>query len=206
MGDKCCKVNGVNGVNGTVNGNSDTTDEEVLFKPSKFTPYDQSQEPIFPPELMLSDKLDRQYLTFDKNSTKWCRPTDLNELLKIKKENPNAKIIVGNTEVGVEMKFKYFEYPLLVLPNQITELTKIEVMNDGVRFGSAVTLMEMDETLQKLIDTLPEHETRLFRSIVKMLHYFAGKQIRNVASVGGNIMTGSPISDLIPIFSAAEIE
>ena len=31
----------------------------------------------------------------------------------------------------------------------------------------------------------------------------AGKQIRNVAAVGGNIMTGSPISDLNPIFLAA---
>jgi xanthine dehydrogenase/oxidase len=32
---------------------------------------------------------------------------------------------------------------------------------------------------------------------------FLGKQIRNVAAVGGNIMTGSPISDLNPIFMAA---
>ena len=32
-----------------------------------------------------------------------------------------------------------------------------------------------------------------------MLHWFAGKQIRNAAAVGGNIMTGSPISDLNPV-------
>ena len=32
----------------------------------------------------------------------------------------------------------------------------------------------------------------------------SGKQIRNVAAVGGNIMTGSPISDLNPIFMAAQ--
>ena len=36
-----------------------------------------------------------------------------------------------------------------------------------------------------------------------MLRWFAGKQIRNVAAIGGNIMTGSPISDLNPIFLAA---
>ncbi len=33
-----------------------------------------------------------------------------------------------------------------------------------------------------------------------------GKQIRNVGSVGGNIMTGSPISDLNPIFMASHCE
>ncbi|KAE8737385.1 xanthine dehydrogenase 3 [Frankliniella occidentalis] len=36
-----------------------------------------------------------------------------------------------------------------------------------------------------------------------MLKWFAGNQIRNVAGVGGNIMTGSPISDLNPIFMAS---
>ena len=34
--------------------------------------------------------------------------------------------------------------------------------------------------------------------------FFSGKQIRNVAAVGGNIMTGSPISDLNPIFMASK--
>ena len=33
--------------------------------------------------------------------------------------------------------------------------------------------------------------------------WFAGKQIRNVGTLGGNIITGSPISDLNPIFMAS---
>lgn len=33
--------------------------------------------------------------------------------------------------------------------------------------------------------------------------WFAGNQIRNVSAVGGNIVTGSPISDLNPIWMAA---
>ena len=48
-----------------------------------------------------------------------------------------------------------------------------------------------------------EESTRIFASIDQMLHWFAGKQIRNVAAIAGNIMTGSPISDLNPIFLAA---
>lgn len=130
----------------------------------------------------------------------------MEDLLKIKKNHPAAKIIVGNTEVGVEQKFKRCVYPVLVNPSQVNELNKIEVLKNCLKFGASVTLMEMEEALQKQINTLPEYETRLFVSVVKMLHYFAGKQIRNVASVGGNIMTGSPISDLNPIFTAAGIE
>ncbi|XP_058060425.1 xanthine dehydrogenase [Anopheles bellator] len=201
MGENCCRNNG------TVNRNGcgDTTDH-VLFETSEFTPYDPSQEPIFPPELKLSDTLDRKSLVFRTARTAWYRPTKLDELLELKKQQPNTKIIVGNTEVGVEVKFKHFEYPFLANPIQIKELTVIESCERGVRVGSAVTLMEMQHVLQREIETGPEPTTRLFKAVVDMLHWFAGKQIRNVASVGGNIMTGSPISDLIPIFSAAAVE
>lgn len=33
--------------------------------------------------------------------------------------------------------------------------------------------------------------------------WFAGNQIRNVSAVGGNIVTGSPISDLNPLWMAS---
>lgn len=34
------------------------------------------------------------------------------------------------------------------------------------------------------------------------MKYFAGKQIRNVSALAGNICTASPISDLNPVFLA----
>lgn len=33
--------------------------------------------------------------------------------------------------------------------------------------------------------------------------WFAGSQIRNVSAIGGNIVTGSPISDLNPLWMAS---
>ena len=197
MGEKCCK----NKPNGEVQ-----EIEEKLFEPSEFTPFDPSQEPIFPPELKLSDELDRNSLVFSSNRVAWYRPTKLIELLALKKRHPETKIIVGNTEVGVETKFKHFEYPVLANPVQIEEMTRIIKCTNVLAVGSSVSLMEMDKFLRSEIEILPESETRVYRAIVDMLHWFAGKQIRNVASVGGNIMTGSPISDLNPIFMAAGIE
>lgn len=214
MGDKCCKVSkngddqsiGGNGNGNGCGGDDDEVDQQ-LFNVSQFTPYDPSQEAIFPPELVVSDVLDSHSIVFHGKTTTWYRPTTLEEMLTIKSTYPHAKIIVGNTEVGVEVKFRHLHYPVLVLPTQVHEMTQLLVMKDGaLRVGSSVTLMDMQEALQRQIDTLPEEQTRLFRSIVDMLHYFAGKQIRNVASIGGNIMTGSPISDMIPIFTAAGIE
>ncbi len=106
----------------------------------------------------------------------------------------------------MEVKFKNLLYPVIIQPNRIHELIEIKVEANGVRVGAAVTLSEMEEVLMVQIKTQPEHKTRIFSAIVEMLRWFAGKQIRNAAALGGNIITGSPISDMNPILMAANCE
>jgi xanthine dehydrogenase/oxidase len=48
----------------------------------------------------LSEKYDKEYLIIKGKEVTWYRPTSLKELLLLKQQYPNAKIIVGNTEVG----------------------------------------------------------------------------------------------------------
>ncbi|KAG8239016.1 hypothetical protein J437_LFUL005073, partial [Ladona fulva] len=131
-----------------------TNEEEILFNPSKFTPYDPSQEPIFPPELQLSSELNHQFLKVSGQRVTWYRPTTLNQLLTLKKTYPQARIIVGNTEVGVEVKFKSCVYPVLIHPTQVKELTQVSYSNEGINFGSSVTLDEIDSILKKEIKKL----------------------------------------------------
>ena len=56
-----------------------------------------------------------------------CRPTTLQGLFDLKAKYNDAKLIVGNTEVGIEMKFKSMAYPHLVGVTHIEELNRIEV-------------------------------------------------------------------------------
>lgn len=56
-----------------------------------------------------------------------CRPTTLQGLFDLKAKYNDAKLIVGNTEVGIEMKFKSMAYPHLVGVTHIAELNRIEV-------------------------------------------------------------------------------
>lgn len=195
LGDKCCKVS----------GNSENSSDKPIttFDVSKFVPYDPSQEPIFPPELALSPQYNLQNLIFRGPNLIWYRPTELEKLLKLKSKFKDAKIVKGNTEIGVEVKFRNVIYPVIVMSSHIEELNDVSITDNGIMFGSSVTLTEIEIALKSLIKSLPTHKTRIFQAIVKMLQQFAGKQIRNVASVGGNIMTGSPISDLNPIFMAS---
>ncbi|CAG9760635.1 unnamed protein product [Ceutorhynchus assimilis] len=202
MGEKCCKLQ-----NGTSNRQEEKDkSEERLFKAEEFVPYHPSQEPIFPPELKLYDKYDKHYLLIQGPNVTWHRPTTLEDFLELKYNFPDAKIVVGNTEIGVETKFKKMLYPVIIQPTVIEELNSIEETARGVTVGAAVTLTDMGDYLKGQIEKHPEYQTRIFKAIVEMLYWFAGKQIRSVGAIGGNIMTGSPISDMLPILMATKVE
>lgn len=164
--------------------------------------YSPGQEPIFPPELQLSAKLDEQYLVFRGKLVTWYRPTRLDQLLQLKADYPHAKLVVGNTEVALEMKFKHCDYPVLIHPVLVDDVLKVEKTPDALILGGAVTLSQMQSVLKQEIRERPEAYSRTYKALLEMLHWFAGKQIRNVAAIAGNIMTGSPISDLNPLFMA----
>ena len=56
--------------------------------------------------------------------------------------------------------------------------------------------------MTSLTKTLPEAKTRGFKALLDNIKYFAGRQIRNVSAISGNICTASPISDLNPVLVA----
>ena len=182
----------------------DNTDaaNDTKYSENRFAPYDPSQEPIFPPELLL-DK-EAQSLVFRSNRVTWYRPVSLEEVFQLKAKLPEAKIVPGNTEVGIETKSKDLFYGVILHPSHVKELNKITVESDGLKFGASATLDDIEEACRKTLDTLPAHQGHVLSAFVEMMQWFAGKQIRNVASIGGNIMTGSPIADINPILMAAK--
>lgn len=153
-------------------------------------------EPIFPPALM---KHTPSEFTLSSHGVTWHQPVTLPALLELKEQHPNAKLVVGNTEIGIETRFKNMEYSQLINPSHVMECKKIDVEKDGLRVGSCVTL----NTLRDFIGAFLTSETmtcgRSLAAIRDMLTYFASNQIRNVACIGGNIVTASPISDMNPV-------
>nr|XP_015199707.1 PREDICTED: xanthine dehydrogenase/oxidase [Lepisosteus oculatus] len=174
-----------------------------LFNVSEFIPLDPTQELIFPPELQRLEKSQNKQLRFKGERVTWIQPSSLTELLDLKYQFPEAKLVVGNTEVGIEMKFKNMLYPVILAPAYIPELNIIQYNERGIVFGAACSLTLIGEELRKAVSQLPKCQTGVFQAVLEQLRWFAGQQIRNVAALGGNIMTASPISDLNPVFMAA---
>ncbi|KAM1872932.1 hypothetical protein ACFX13_006831 [Malus domestica] len=159
------------------------------------------KEFIFPPELLLRKSTYLSLTGF--GGLKWFRPLRLKQVLELKEKYPGAKLLVGNTEVGIETRLKKIQYKVLIFVTHVPELSKLTVKDDGIEIGSAVRLSELLKVLRTVITERTAHETSACKAFVEQLKWFAGVQIRNVASVGGNICTASPISDLNPLWMAS---
>ena len=167
-------------------------------------------QPIFPPSLHSYSP--RELKIVDGDLT-WYQPLTLPDLLRFKKQYPHVKLVVGNTEVGIEVKYKAMEYTALLNPSKVKELHVLAVSPNpkdetqrGLSIGAAVSVNRLREFIH---DLQAEHErqgtpylTRGLTAIRHMLTWFASNQIRNMACIGGNIVTASPISDLNPMLLA----
>uniref|UniRef100_A0A8C9JMP0 Xanthine dehydrogenase n=1 Tax=Panthera tigris altaica TaxID=74533 RepID=A0A8C9JMP0_PANTA len=101
------------------------------------------------------------------------------------------------------MKFKNKLFPKMVCPAWIPELNSVEHGPEGISFGASCPLSFVEKTLLDAVANLPAHQTEVFKGVLEQLRWFAGKQVKSVASIGGNIITASPISDLNPVFMAS---
>ena len=78
-------------------------------------------------------------------------------------------MVVGNTELGIEMSIQKKSYPTMIQPNKIHELTNISLTEEGVCAGASVTLSSLEEFLVNLDQ--PNHKTKIYNQIVQMLRY-----------------------------------
>ncbi|XP_039197687.1 xanthine dehydrogenase/oxidase [Crotalus tigris] len=194
------EVNGLDCCMNEKEGNSELI-TTTLFNTSEFQPLDPTQEPIFPPEL-LTQKKPIEPLYFKGERVMWLQPSTLKELVSLKAQHPDAKLVVGNTEVGIEMRLKNMLYPVIIAPTWIPEMNSVQHTEEGIRFGASCSLSCVEEELRKAVDKFPSYQVEVFQAVLEQLRWFAGPQIRNVAAIGGNIMTASPISDLNPVLMA----
>lgn len=124
---------------------------------------------------------------------KWFSPTTILAASQFLKKNPNARILSGGTDLGVQInKGKASPGAFLDL-HLIPELHSITVKKNRVRIGAKVSLSELRRKL--------ESASKDFSSF---LDIFASPQIKNMASIVGNLANASPIGDTLPYLLVAE--
>ena len=116
------------------------------------------------------------------------RPTQLSEVLSLLHAHPDATLVAGATDLGLEMSWHRQTYPVMISLEAVPEMQFIDRTPEWVEIGAAVPLSHIERQLHGVFPSLDE-----------MLHWFAARQVRNRATLGGNIGTASPIGDLPPV-------
>ena len=77
------------------------------------------------------------------------RPTSLSSLLLIKRDIPGARIVVGNTEVGIEVKFRNIKSPHVLSTERVPEMNSLtwnSNSNDILNVGASVSLSTLQHS------------------------------------------------------------
>ncbi|MGW7682507.1 xanthine dehydrogenase small subunit [Kribbella sp. NPDC054772] len=123
----------------------------------------------------------------------FVRPASLDGVLDLLAERPEAQIVAGSTDLGVQVNIFGSRPPLTIAIDRLAELREFSFGLDEVRLGAALTLSEIERRLAGRVPLLAE-----------LFPQFASRLIRNGATIGGNLGTGSPIGDTPPALLALD--
>ncbi|MFJ7586790.1 xanthine dehydrogenase small subunit [Streptomyces sp. NPDC097617] len=130
---------------------------------------------------------------YTRGDSTFLRPSTLAEALRLLRERPDAVVVAGSTDWGVEVNIRSRREKCVVAVDRLPELRALRVESDRIEIGAAQTLTEIERRLDGTVPLLAE-----------LFPQFASRLIRNSATLGGNLGTGSPIGDSPPVLLALE--
>jgi xanthine dehydrogenase small subunit len=129
---------------------------------------------------------------------RFLRPVDLGEALHLSKAHADATLIAGGTDLMVYANQRYQRYSTLIALDAIPELKAFEWGDGEIVLGAGLSLSEVEEHIHRA-DAL--EELGLLRQLLPL---FSSRLIRNRATLGGNLITASPIGDSPPVLLALD--
>lgn len=122
-------------------------------------------------------------------------PNSLQDLILFKASHPQTYLVSGATDLGVQINKKKIAPKIHLSLNHLDELYSISEEKNFIRVGAKVSITRL---LQFIENKISEFH--------RLLNVFASPQIKNVATLAGNIANGSPIGDTLPFLFVVDAE
>ncbi|MEG1254521.1 FAD binding domain-containing protein [Clostridium sp.] len=119
----------------------------------------------------------------------FLKPNTLEEAKALIRENPKSKLLAGGTDLVLELRRNKGNYNCIVSLDKISELKSIVECEDNIIIGSMVTFNDLIES-----SVIRNN----YNSLLNCSRTMGSPQIRNVATVGGNIVNAGSAADVIP--------
>ncbi len=118
-------------------------------------------------------------------------PETSDELAAWYTANPEGTLIAGATDVGLWVTKQLRALDKIAFLHRCRDLQQIEDQGETLRIGAGVTMAQLHPILK-------EHHP----SYEEMVRRYGSEQVRQAATLGGNIANGSPIGDNPPALIA----
>jgi xanthine dehydrogenase small subunit len=123
-------------------------------------------------------------LQYEADGRRFFAPRDLSELSNVLARHPDAAILAGGTDFGLWITKQHRSFASIIYLGEVAELKRVARSATHLEIGAGTSWAACLPDLASLYPTLGE-----------LLLRFASVQIRNQATVGGNIANASPIGD-----------
>ena len=155
---------------------------QKLLKRKNLDRYGYDQQLISSKLKKTTFKLSRQ---FNLGEESYYSPTNSDELAELLQQHPDAILVAGGTDVGLWVTKQHQRLKQIISLERVDGLKAIRKGKDMITFGAGVTLNAAREVLAQDYPDLDE-----------LIRRFGSEQIRNRATVIGNIANGSPTADM----------
>lgn len=114
-------------------------------------------------------------------------PKDVSEAMQMLRDNQgDARIIAGGTDLVIDLEEKRCSAQCVVDITRIEELSRIEESEGMIRIGASATCTQIENS-RLLAEKAP--------ALVAGARKLGSRQIRNIATIGGNIVKAQPAAD-----------
>ena len=125
----------------------------------------------------------------------WVQPEDTDALAAWYLAHDTATLVAGATDVGLWVTKDFRDLGPVAFLNRCADLRGVTVTDTQVDIGAMTTLTDLHDTM-----------AGLHPSFAQMISRYGSQQVRNAATIGGNIANGSPIGDGAPALIALGAE
>jgi len=118
-------------------------------------------------------------------------PRTLAEFAALREALPQARVLAGSTDLGLWVTKQFKDLGELIHIGEVAELKRVDVLDNRIVIGAAVSLEAAWQALALEWPTLRDIWLR-----------FAALPLRVAGTMGGNVVNGSPIGDSAPVLMA----
>ena len=147
----------------------------------------RAQEPTY----SLDGEIVVQPVVRTRKGSEFVSPASLAELTTYLKRHPDATLLAGSTEIGLQVNKQFSRPAHIVYLGHVAELKRVEETASAWRIGAQVPL----ESVMSLVASA-------YPDFTEVLRRFGSPPIRSTATLAGNIANGSPIGDSMPCLMA----